>query len=89
MHACFNLGNLRIVRRTVHAVGTTISAAHTTNLAAGTVKCLMTAVCLLMLGTASGLQAAEPLPQVLLKTSKGDVIVELYEDQAPNTVAIV
>jgi hypothetical protein len=42
-----------------------------------------------MLGTASGLQAAEPLPQVLLKTSKGDVIVELYEDQAPNTVAIV
>ena len=27
------------------------------------------------------------LPQVLLKTSKGDVIIELYEDEAPNTVA--
>jgi len=26
-------------------------------------------------------------PQVLLKTSKGNVVVELYEDQAPNTVA--
>jgi len=31
--------------------------------------------------------AAEPLPQVLLKTSKGDVLIELYEDEAPNTVA--
>ncbi|HEV7226497.1 MAG TPA: peptidylprolyl isomerase [Pirellulales bacterium] len=27
------------------------------------------------------------LPQVLLKTSKGDVVIELYEDEAPNTVA--
>jgi cyclophilin family peptidyl-prolyl cis-trans isomerase len=27
------------------------------------------------------------LPQVLLQTSKGDVLLELYEDQAPNTVA--
>lgn len=27
------------------------------------------------------------LPQVLLATSKGDVVLELYEDQAPNTVA--
>ncbi len=27
------------------------------------------------------------LPQVLLQTSKGDVVLELYEDQAPNTVA--
>jgi cyclophilin family peptidyl-prolyl cis-trans isomerase len=26
-------------------------------------------------------------PQVLFKTSKGDVLFELYEDQAPNTVA--
>ncbi len=26
-------------------------------------------------------------PQVLMKTSKGDVLFELYEDQAPNTVA--
>src|SRR5689334_13482359 len=32
-------------------------------------------------------EAAEPLPQVLLKTSKGDVLIELYEDEAPNTVA--
>src|SRR5206468_11245375 len=27
------------------------------------------------------------LPQVLLETSKGDVVLELYEDNAPNTVA--
>ncbi|MBS0262206.1 MAG: peptidylprolyl isomerase [Planctomycetes bacterium] len=27
------------------------------------------------------------LPQVLLKTSKGDILLELYEDEAPNTVA--
>ena len=27
------------------------------------------------------------LPQVLLKTSKGDVVIELFEDEAPNTVA--
>lgn len=32
-------------------------------------------------------QAAEELPQVLFKTSKGDVLIELYEDEAPNTVA--
>ena len=32
-------------------------------------------------------KAAEELPQVLLKTSKGDVLIELYEDEAPNTVA--
>jgi len=31
--------------------------------------------------------AAEELPQVLFKTSKGDVLIELYEDEAPNTVA--
>src|SRR5579863_8149222 len=31
--------------------------------------------------------AKEKLPQVLLKTTKGDVVVELYEDEAPNTVA--
>lgn len=29
----------------------------------------------------------EKLPQVLLKTSKGDILLELYEDEAPNTVA--
>jgi cyclophilin family peptidyl-prolyl cis-trans isomerase len=27
------------------------------------------------------------LPRVLLKTSKGDIVVELFEDEAPNTVA--
>ena len=32
-------------------------------------------------------KAAEELPQVLMKTSKGDVLIELYEDEAPNTVA--
>ena len=29
----------------------------------------------------------EKLPQILLKTSKGDILLELYEDEAPNTVA--
>lgn len=29
----------------------------------------------------------EKLPLVLLKTSKGDILLELYEDEAPNTVA--
>lgn len=27
------------------------------------------------------------LPQILLKTSKGEILLELYEDEAPNTVA--
>ncbi len=31
--------------------------------------------------------AGEPLPQVLIKTTKGDFVVELYENQVPNTVA--
>ena len=26
-------------------------------------------------------------PQVVLKTSKGDIVIELFEDEAPNTVA--
>lgn len=30
---------------------------------------------------------ADDLPRVLLRTSKGDVVVELFENQAPNTVA--
>jgi cyclophilin family peptidyl-prolyl cis-trans isomerase len=30
---------------------------------------------------------AEDRPQVLLKTTKGDILVELFEDEAPNTVA--
>lgn len=29
----------------------------------------------------------DALPQVVLKTSKGDIIVELFENEAPNTVA--
>ena len=29
----------------------------------------------------------DPLPQVLLKTSRGEILIELYEDDAPNTVA--
>jgi cyclophilin family peptidyl-prolyl cis-trans isomerase len=32
-------------------------------------------------------QAADDNPQVLFKTTKGDVVIELYEDKAPNTVA--
>ncbi|HWC91423.1 MAG TPA: peptidylprolyl isomerase, partial [Pirellulales bacterium] len=31
--------------------------------------------------------AVEARPVVLLHTTKGDVIIELYEDEAPNTVA--
>jgi peptidyl-prolyl cis-trans isomerase B (cyclophilin B) len=30
---------------------------------------------------------AEPLPQVTLQTSKGNIVLELAEDDAPNTVA--
>jgi cyclophilin family peptidyl-prolyl cis-trans isomerase len=30
---------------------------------------------------------ADDLPRVLLKTSKGDITIELFENQAPNTVA--
>ena len=32
-------------------------------------------------------KAPEPLPKVLVKTSMGDIEVELFEDRAPNTVA--
>ncbi len=42
---------------------------------------------LIVCGFATVAAAAEPLPQVLLKTTKGDVVIELYEDEAPNTVA--
>lgn len=31
--------------------------------------------------------AADDLPRVTIATTKGDIVVELYEDQAPNTVA--
>ncbi len=30
---------------------------------------------------------ADDLPRVLLKTTEGDIVIELFEDQAPNTVA--
>jgi len=30
---------------------------------------------------------AEPLPQVTIHTEKGDIVLELFEDEAPNTVA--
>jgi cyclophilin family peptidyl-prolyl cis-trans isomerase len=44
--------------------------------------------CATLLTLATGLSAlAADNPQILLKTSKGDVIIELYEDEAPNTVA--
>jgi cyclophilin family peptidyl-prolyl cis-trans isomerase len=38
-------------------------------------------------GTSMAQSNEDDLPQVLLKTSKGDVVIELYEDEAPNTVA--
>lgn len=41
---------------------------------------------LLALAAGQAAQAADN-PQVLLKTTKGDVVIELYEDEAPNTVA--
>ena len=41
-----------------------------------------------LLGEISMAQANDgDLPQVMLKTSKGEVVIELYEDEAPNTVA--
>jgi cyclophilin family peptidyl-prolyl cis-trans isomerase len=32
-------------------------------------------------------KAADPLPRVKLQTGKGDIVVELFENEAPNTVA--
>ena len=32
-------------------------------------------------------EKADDLPRVMLKTSKGDIVVELFENEAPNTVA--
>lgn len=43
--------------------------------------------CLAVVEPAREAVSAEPLPKVLLKTTKGDIVVELYEDEAPNTVA--
>ena len=44
-------------------------------------------VAVVSVSIATGAVAEEKLPQVLLKTSKGDVTLELFEDEAPNTVA--
>jgi cyclophilin family peptidyl-prolyl cis-trans isomerase len=45
-------------------------------------------VCGSLLAMAASLPAqAADNPEVLLKTTKGDVVIELYEDEAPNTVA--
>ena len=33
------------------------------------------------------MSAAQALPRVRLKTNRGDIVVELFEDDAPNTVA--
>lgn len=37
--------------------------------------------------TGKGTPMAEPLPQVTLQTDKGNIVLELAEDDAPNTVA--
>ena len=52
---------------------------------------LMSALAIVVM-TTSHLTAADKdekkkLPQIQLKTSKGTVVLELYEDEAPNTVA--
>lgn len=55
-----------------------------------TVLCGLTAASLLAfipLTAAQENAVNNELPQVLLKTTKGDVVIELYEDEAPNTVA--
>ena len=46
----------------------------------------MLAAVVLAFGAAEA-TAGDDRPQVLFKTSKGDVLIELYEDEAPNTVA--
>ncbi len=38
-------------------------------------------------GLSAFAQDKEKLPQVELKTNKGDIVLELFEDEAPNTVA--
>lgn len=55
----------------------------------GALSVWQAAMLLIVVGCAvsAGKASAEDRPQVLLKTSKGDVLIELYEDEAPNTVA--
>lgn len=48
---------------------------------------LTIASALIACGLSVDAQEKKMLPQVLLKTSKGDVVLELYEDEAPNSVA--
>lgn len=48
------------------------------------------AMLVVVVGCAVSAQAQQPgqeNPQVMLKTSKGDILIELFEDDAPNTVA--
>jgi len=42
---------------------------------------------LLVVAPVSFADEKEKLPQVELKTNKGDIVLELFEDEAPNTVA--
>lgn len=38
---------------------------------------------------AADAQAAEPLPRIKLTTNRGDIVIELFEDDAPNSVASI
>jgi len=59
--------------------------------------CLLGGLAFVVAGFAAGFKgenaagpkppAREPLPQVTLETSKGNIVLELAEDDAPNTVA--
>ncbi len=42
---------------------------------------------MMMAATADEASAAGPNPQVLMKTSLGDIVIELYPEKAPKTVA--
>ena len=48
---------------------------------------ILVAVVAVAVSFSTAASAAEKNPQVLFKTSKGDVTLELFEDAAPNTVA--
>ena len=48
---------------------------------------LLSLVCLMSLVTATQLSAESARTQVLLSTTMGDIVLDLYPDQAPETVA--
>lgn len=50
-------------------------------------RCPLMLVAVLSLANFAVAADKEPLPQVVLETSRGPVTLELYEDEAPNTVA--